>query len=274
MLALQLAWIFPTPMPCSPCRSLRARAHRSTSSVDQLVRLGTPPRRRGRRAGRRGRSRPPRARRSRRRGRVGRARPARARPRRRAGERDADVGRTRALARRRSRDGVRRRVPRRPQPRARGRVALGDDVGRALGLRDRGDELEIGRDHPLATGRLDEERRPGWEVGAVVRVDRCDRPAVEQLDASDAGTGGDDRVAARQAASTSGNEIRRTTACSGIPWSRSVSSVITASVPSEPIRRPRTSYPAEVFGARLPARTTRPSASTASSASTFARIFP
>ena len=48
-------------------------------------------------------------------------------------------------------------------------------------------------------------------------------------------------VAARHADSTSGNESRRTTACSGIPCRRTVSSVITPSVPSEPTSRPRRS---------------------------------
>ena len=81
-------------------------------------------------------------------------------------------------------------------------------------------------------------------------------------------------AAARHADSTSGKARRRTTACSGMPWSRSVSSVITPSVPSEPISSPSRSYPADVFGARLPARTTRPPGSTASSASVLARIFP
>ena len=72
----------------------------------------------------------------------------------------------------------------------------------------------------------------------------------------------------------SGNAMRSATACSGIACSRTVTSVITASVPSDPIRSPVRSYPADVFAARLPVRITRPSASTASSASVFARIFP
>ena len=45
-------------------------------------------------------------------------------------------------------------------------------------------------------------------------------------------------AAVRQALSMSGNEIRNATACSGIACSRTVISVITASVPSEPTRRP------------------------------------
>ena len=41
-----------------------------------------------------------------------------------------------------------------------------------------------------------------------------------------------------QALSMSGKEIRNATACSGIAWSLTVTSVITASVPSEPTSSP------------------------------------
>ena len=45
-------------------------------------------------------------------------------------------------------------------------------------------------------------------------------------------------AAVRPALSTSGNETRIATTCSWIAWSRTVTSVITASVPSEPTSRP------------------------------------
>ena len=45
-------------------------------------------------------------------------------------------------------------------------------------------------------------------------------------------------AAVLHALSMSGNEMRRATACSGIAWSLTVTSVITASVPSEPTSSP------------------------------------
>ena len=45
-------------------------------------------------------------------------------------------------------------------------------------------------------------------------------------------------AAVLHALSISGKEMRSATACSGIAWSRTVTSVITASVPSEPMSRP------------------------------------
>ena len=109
------------------------------------------------------------------------------------GQRHADVGRARALAGRRSRRRMGRGVPRRPQPGARGRVTLGDDVLGALLRRDRTDELEIGRDRLLRTVGLDEERGHRREVGSFVGVDRGRRPAVDQLCAGHPDAGGDDR---------------------------------------------------------------------------------
>ena len=172
--------------------------------------------------------------------------------------------------------GVGGRVTRGPEARARGRVALGDDVERALGLGDRGDELEVGRDRRLAPRPL--RRRATGPAGKAVpwyALIAAIVQRVEELDPRDAGAGRDDRRRrAARGLDVGEGETRATTACSGMPWRRSVSSVITPSVPSEPISRPSRSYPADVFGARLPARTTRPPASTASSASTLARIFP
>ena len=61
---------------------------------------------------------------------------------------------------------------------------------------------------------------------------------------------------------------------SGIPKIRRVSSVITASVPSEPTNNLVRSYPAESFLVSLPVRITVPSAITAVSAKTLSRIEP
>ena len=131
-------------------------------------------------------------------------------------------------------------MPRRPQPRTRGRVTLRDDVLGALLRRDCTDQLEIGRDRLLRPVGLDEERGHGREVGSFVGVDRGRRPAVDQLGAGHPDAGGDDRDrGARARRRRRGRRSGATTACSGIPCRRSVSSVITPSVPSEPTNRPR-----------------------------------
>ena len=79
---------------------------------------------------------------------------------------------------------------------------------------------------------------------------------------------------ARTASSRSGKEHTAAAIASGTGWRRSVISVITPSVPSEPTRRPVRSYPADDFLARPPVRTTSPLASTATSETTLSRIVP
>jgi hypothetical protein len=61
---------------------------------------------------------------------------------------------------------------------------------------------------------------------------------------------------------------------SGKPCSRSVTSVITPSVPSEPTKSRVRSYPDADFRARVPVRMIRPSASTTVRPSTFSRMVP
>ena len=80
-----------------------------------------------------------------------------------------------------------------PQPRARVGVALVDDLGRALLVGDRLDELEVGVDELLAAGRLDEEARPLGIRRARVGVGGGHEPRVEELDPRHAGARGDDR---------------------------------------------------------------------------------
>lgn len=60
----------------------------------------------------------------------------------------------------------------------------------------------------------------------------------------------------------------------GMPYRRTVTSVMMASVPSEPTSKRVRSYPADDLRARLPVCTISPLASTAVSASTFSRMVP
>ena len=81
-------------------------------------------------------------------------------------------------------------------------------------------------------------------------------------------------VTAATAAPMSGKAQTPALIASGWPCSRSVSSVISPSVPSLPTISPVRSKPAADLRARVPVRITRPSASTTSSASTLSRIVP
>ena len=81
-------------------------------------------------------------------------------------------------------------------------------------------------------------------------------------------------ITALQAASIDGNEHIPPAIISGTPYNFRVSSVIMPNVPSEPTSSRVKSYPAAVFFAREPVRIIRPSAITASSASTLSFIVP
>ena len=126
-----------------------------------------------------------------------------------------------------------------PQPRAGVGVALVDDLGRALLLGDRLHELEVGvRRAP----RFPPPRRrgtglPGYDVpeyALAAATNQASRNSMRVTPAPAATI----EAAVLQALSMSGNEMRSATACSGIAWSLTVTSVITASVPSEPTSSP------------------------------------
>ena len=154
------------------------------------------------------------------------------------GDGNADVGRPLPAAGHPGRGGVRRRVAGPPEPRASIGIALEHDLGRAFRRGDLLHELEIAVDRLGGAGRLDEEARRLGERRAGVRVDRRDDPGVDQLDPRHPGSGADDGRGGCARRLDVGKLMRRTTACSGIGCRRSVSSVITASVPSEPTRSP------------------------------------
>ena len=126
-----------------------------------------------------------------------------------------------------------------PEPRARVGVLLDDDLV-APSLR------AISSTNPSSSstadglaGGLDEEARRDGKRGALIGVDHA--PSSTRRAARAGGSPGPRRrlpVATRQADSRSSNESRAATVRSGIPCSRRVSSVITASVPSEPDQQP------------------------------------
>jgi hypothetical protein len=70
------------------------------------------------------------------------------------------------------------------------------------------------------------------------------------------------------------NEQTAAETASGMGCSRSVTSVMTPSVPSDPTNNRVKSYPAADFRARVPVVTTRPSAITTVRPKTFSRIVP
>ena len=109
------------------------------------------------------------------------------------GDRDAGVGRTLVPSRRGCGHRVRRVVPGGPEPGAAGRVALVDDLRRALRLGQLAHEHEVGLDRRLRSRRLDEQARAFGVVRAAVGVDRRERPGVEQLQPRDGRAGGDRR---------------------------------------------------------------------------------
>ena len=86
-----------------------------------------------------------------------------------------------------------------------------------------------------------------------------------------------DRTIAVAAVTPSAKVSKRTIAAaifSGIPKTRSVNSVITAKVPSEPTNNLVRSYPADNFLVSRPVLMTVPSAITAVNAKTLSRIDP
>ena len=109
------------------------------------------------------------------------------------GDRHARVGRALVPARGGRGHRVRRVVAGGPEPGARRRVALVDDLGRALRLGELAHEHEVGLDGRLRSGRLDEQARAFGVVGAAVGVDRRKRPGVEQLQPRDRRAGSDGR---------------------------------------------------------------------------------
>ena len=129
-------------------------------------------------------------------------------------------------------------VPRLPQARSRVGVALVDGGGRPFVAGDRLDELEVRVDELRAAGGLDEEGRPLGvavpEKALTAAMHHASSSSMRETPPPAATTA----AAVRHALSTSGNEIRRATTCSGIACRRTVTSVITASVPSEPTSSP------------------------------------
>ena len=81
-------------------------------------------------------------------------------------------------------------------------------------------------------------------------------------------------ITARTAASIESNAQTAADTASGCPKRRTVTSVMTPSVPSDPTKRRVRSYPADDLRARPPVRMTRPSASTTVKPSTTSRIVP